>query len=173
MYSKMTLLAVFLFTIVFQISRIEASRYDIDDAAGIVSIVLLVLAVIVGIISMIMFFYIVYKLWNGDIGHRRYYKQSDVYHVSREKIVMDEHIDGGEDTKPIYTFQNQVAVTEEAREEAETTIVETTVVQEALKDEEVIVSQAPPTDEAEMETQELVVVFDDNDDVVDVLTHVT
>jgi hypothetical protein len=46
-------------------------------------------------------------------------------------------------------------------------------VEEGLKSEEVIVNQAPPTEQAEMETQELVVVFDDNDDVIDVLTHVT
>lgn len=90
-------------------------------------------------------------------------------------------------TKPVLSYRNEVAA-EEAREiemrrnevpvaeEAvvmDETVMEKTVVEEGLKSEEVIVIQETPTQQAEVETQELVVVFDDNDDVVDVLTHTT
>ena len=86
----------------------------------------------------------------------------------------DEQVDGNFQTKPIYSYRNEVAAAEEAREIEKTAVVETTTfVEDDLKTEEVIVNQAPSTDQAEMETQELVVVFDDNDDVVDILTHVT
>lgn len=90
---------------------------------------------------------------------------------------MHEQVDGRQsslNTKPVYSYRNEVAAAEEAREvEKPAVVLETTVVEEGLKSEEVIVNQAPPTEQAEMETQELVVVFDDNDDVIDVLTHVT
>ena len=95
--------------------------------------------------------------------------------VSRAKIVRHEETDGRhtiQNTTPIYSYRNEVAMAEEARETEETEMVETTVVED-MRTEEVIVSQAPSTQQAEMETQELVVVFDDNDDVVEVLTHVS
>jgi hypothetical protein len=91
--------------------------------------------------------------------------------ISREKIVRNDQVDGHH-TTPVYSYRNDVAMAEEARETEKTAMAETTVV-EGIKTEEVIVNQAPSTQQAEMETQELVVVFDDNDDVVDVLTHVT
>jgi hypothetical protein len=90
--------------------------------------------------------------------------------------VRDEQVDGRhtiQSTQPIYTYHNELAAAEEAREAEKTEVVETTVVEDDLRTEEVIVNQAPRTEQAEMETQELVVVFDDNDDVIDVLTHVT
>ncbi|XP_028416662.1 uncharacterized protein LOC114540732 [Dendronephthya gigantea] len=171
----MKLVEVFFFIFAVHISGIEGARYDIDDPAGIVSIVLLALAIIVCILSLVMFFYIVYKLWNGNFRHHRYYGNSN---ISRQKIVAvhDHETDGIQETslntKPIYSYHNEVAAAEEAREAEMEAVVETDVVKESFKTEEVIVSQAPPTEQAEMETQELVVVFDDNDDVIDVLTHV-
>ena len=84
---------------------------------------------------------------------------------------MHEQVDGQRQSKAPYTYHNQVAAAEEARET--TGVVEKTVVEDKYTTEEVIVNQAPSTEQAEMETQELVVVFDDNDDVVDVLTHIT
>ena len=90
----------------------------------------------------------------------------------------NEQVDGNLQTGPIYSFRNEVADAEETSRVAEqTVIVETTVVEDDLEDdlktEEVIVNQAPSTEQAEMETQELVVVFDDDDDMVDVLTNIT
>mgnify|MGYP002804293005 FL=1 len=67
-------LAVFLLMFVIQFYQIEGGRYDIDDPAGIISIVLLILAIIICIIAMIMFFYIVYKLWHGNFGRRTYWR---------------------------------------------------------------------------------------------------
>lgn len=75
-------------------------------------------------------------------------------------------------TRPVYSFHNEVAAAEEVREAETKVVVEAAVVEENFKTDEVIVNQAPPTEQAEMETQELVVVFDDSDDVVNVLTHV-
>lgn len=75
-------------------------------------------------------------------------------------------------TEPLYSAVNKGLKEEVVAQGNGSAVVETRVVEEELNTEEVIVSQAPPTHQAEMETQELVIVFDDNDDVVDVFTHV-
>ena len=68
---------------------------------------------------------------------------------------------------------HQSIVEERVKEESNNVVVEKGVEEGQLTTEEVIVTHAPATDQARMETQELVVVFDDNDDVVDVFTNVT
>ena len=68
---------------------------------------------------------------------------------------------------------NRSVAEESVKQEEETAIVETGVPVAALVTEEAIVTNAPETSQAQLETQELVVVFDNNDDVVDVFTHIT
>ena len=74
-------------------------------------------------------------------------------------------------TEPLYSTVNKETKEEVVAQTNGTVVVETRVEEGELKTEEVIVSQAPPTHQAEMETQELVIVFDNNDDVVNVFTH--
>lgn len=176
----MTSSAFLLFIFLIQLTEIQAaSRYEIGDTAGIVSIVLLIAAGVISLAVTIMFGYIVYKLWNGNFGRKYYYDTR----TSRKKMVTNMHghdhdqQDGSRystfTTEPVYSTVNK-GVSEEVVEAGnDTAIVEAKVDEQEYRSEEVIVSQAPPTDQAEMETQELVIVFDDNDDVVDVLTHVT
>ena len=59
-------------------------------------------------------------------------------------------------TEPLYSAVNKGLKEEVVAQGNGSAVVETRVVEEELNTEEVIVSQAPPTHQAEMETQELV-----------------
>lgn len=74
---------------------------------------------------------------------------------------------------PLYSRVNKGHVEETVEQEKDSGIVESSLDVQEDKTEEVLIQQAPPTGRAEMETQELVIVFDNNDDILDVFTHST
>lgn len=167
-------LLLFIFLIRLHVSQ-AGSKYDLDEHEGRAVVLLLIIAVLVCLIAFVLFAFIIYKLWNGRFDNR-YTINSRLEYREKDDMELKDVADGSKysttTTEPLYSAVNKGLKEEVVAQGNGSAVVETRVVEEELNTEEVIVSQAPPTHQAEMETQELVIVFDDNDDVVDVFTHV-
>lgn len=169
---KSFVLLLFIFLIQLHWSR-AASKYDFDEHEGRAVVLLLVIAALVFLVALMLFTYIIYKIWNGRFKHR--YEHSFDY-VRKDMTELKDVPDGKSysvtTTEPLYSTVNKGLTENIVERENGSAVVETLVREDELKTEEVIVSHAPYTDQAEMETQELVIVFDHDDEVVEVFTHV-
>ncbi|XP_046853790.1 uncharacterized protein LOC124446945 [Xenia sp. Carnegie-2017] len=190
-------LSTLVLIIILQYHGVEA-RHAVEDAEGIISIILLAAAIIVFVISLGCFLYVLYKLTKAELydSHHSRPVTKDELDAYREPPASrndgnyatagvsyrdneDTYATAGRspyDNDDPYTttgttFQDNKGAT--AEEEEQVVATTNVVVQQSPVVNDVMVHQAPEPekDDDNMQTQELTVIFDENDHVVDVLTN--